>query len=178
MKQEITVNKIEDYEPQIGDTVTLADGTVVEWEDDRRHHFKPTFRAYVHALGKVEREVPDPEPPEGYERFTPYQGQILPSGSKYWAKAAPSEWIDLGHAWAVRAEPDRFLYAFPTPKPPKGYERLEVAEGDPLPEGTVYWMWSDPQWGWMKLNRWPDVAHPKDYIYAVPIPRNQLIASD
>lgn len=74
------INWTPDYEPEVGDQVTLFDGvtyTSGNWTNS-------IFKAYARAIGKVSRLVPDPVPPEGYERRDFRVGERLPEGA--WAQ--------------------------------------------------------------------------------------------
>lgn len=114
MKQEITVNKIEDYEPQIGDTVTMFDGTKMEYTAGVAgpcSTARTMFLAYVRALGKVEREIPLPTL-QGY-RFseTGNAGDIR--GALRWC-GLNSEWLPA----IVQPCPQcTDIYAVPLPTP-------------------------------------------------------------
>lgn len=91
-----------EYEPQVGDQVTLADGSVVtvaEYTGCARRGipFLPDdFKAYARALGKVSRVV---EVPEGYrleddpEYVLRYEDMILFDGDSRWSKV----WGLSGH---------------------------------------------------------------------------------
>lgn len=161
MKQEITVSKIEDL--QDGDIFVVGNE---EWRIQGGELITPRWNwlrdgsfatDLIHALGKVKREIPDPEPPEGYRIATEedWKGPKI-RGYALWHNG---RWMICPDAAFWPAEPwfPDCLYAVPLPTPEQDsnlekqaeyiecevvsagsgeYTTLRLSKPHPLPYGT------------------------------------------
>jgi hypothetical protein len=143
-----------EYEPQVGDQVTLASGRVIDYQHQDCH--ADAFRCYAIALGKVSRVVEVPEPPEGYVVKEFAAGTELPIGSLY-LNSENGEWVRRFFCvYAIAG----FTYAIPAPEPVQ-------QETSKLPgiEGVV--MHNGPGYLWVRCNP-SEALSVKDVVLVIP----------